>query len=65
MPYIQLELGHVTHDQKEKLIAEVTRVSSEILNIDKNSFYVLIKENDAENWGIGGLPLPQYLASKK
>jgi len=61
MPYIQIEAVHPTPEQKARLVAEITRSASEILGVDRQFFYVLIKENDAENWGIGGETLPNFL----
>ena len=61
MPYIQVEALHPTPEQKKRLVAELTRTASGILGVDEEFFYVLIKENDAENWGIGGKTLPDFL----
>lgn len=65
MPYIQVEAAKLTKEQKERLVTEITRVSSEIMELRKEAFYVLIKENDSDNWGIGGKTLTQILNEKK
>ena len=65
MPYIQVEAARLTKEQKERLVAEITRVSSEIMEIRKEAFYVLIKENDSDNWGIGGKTLTQIINENK
>ena len=65
MPYIQIEAVHPTPEQKARLVAELTRCASEILGVDRQFFYVLIKENDAENWGICGETLPNYLRARQ
>ena len=65
MPLISVEAVHPTKEQKEKLIAELTKKASEILGVDEQFFYVLVKENDAENWGVAGKPLPKFLADLK
>ena len=65
MPFISIEAAHPTKEQKEKLIAELTRVASDILGVDQKFFYVLVKENDLDNWGTGGKPLAQVLAANK
>ncbi|MDQ0204748.1 4-oxalocrotonate tautomerase [Pectinatus haikarae] len=58
MPYIQIEAGpHVSTEQKKQLIADITQDASKILGIPASGFYVLIKENYADNWGIGGRTL--------
>ena len=65
MPMISIEAVHPTKEQKEKLIAELTRVASEILQVDQKFFYVLVKENDLDNWGVGGKTLEKFLAENK
>lgn len=65
MPMISIEAMHPTKEQKERLIAELTRVSSEILGVDQKFFYVLVKENDLDNWGVGGKTLTQFMAENK
>ena len=65
MPLISIEAVHPTKEQKEKLIAELTKTASSILGVDEKFFYVLIKENDLDNWGVGGKTLAQFLAEQK
>jgi 4-oxalocrotonate tautomerase len=64
MPFIQLEGGRIKKEQKEKLISELTRVSSEILGIPEDVFLVLIKENDWDSWGTGGKVLSKVVAER-
>ncbi|MBQ9480419.1 MAG: tautomerase family protein, partial [Selenomonadaceae bacterium] len=52
-------------EQKEKLIADLTRVASEDLGVAPEFFYVVINEHDLDNWGVGGKTLEQFLADKK
>ena len=54
MPYITIESGLLTKDQKEKLIKRLTEVSSEVTNIPQEFFMVTIKELPDTNIGIGG-----------
>ncbi len=54
MPYITVEGGKLTTEQKENLIAKLTEVSSEIMNIPQDFFMVTIKELSDKNIGIGG-----------
>ena len=54
MPYITVEGGQLTAEQKGKLISELTKISSEIMNIPQDFFMVTIKELPHENIGIGG-----------
>lgn len=65
MPFIQLEGGKIDKYQKEKLISEFTRVASETLGIAEDAFIVLIKENDTDNWGVGGKVLSKVLAERE
>ena len=65
MPLISIDAVHPTKEQKEKLIAELTKTASSILGVDKKFFYVLVKENDLDNWGVGGKTLAQFLAEQK
>jgi 4-oxalocrotonate tautomerase len=54
MPYITVEGGNLTTEQKEKLISELTKVSSEIMKIPEDFFMITIKELPEKNIGIGG-----------
>ena len=65
MPIIRLDAVHPTKEQKEKLIADLTRVASEDLGVAPEFFYVLINEHDLDNWGVGGKTLEQFLADKQ
>ena len=65
MPLISIDAVHPTKEQKEQLIAELTKTASKILNVDEKYFYVLVKENDLDNWGVGGKTLAQFLAEQK
>jgi 4-oxalocrotonate tautomerase len=64
MPFIKLEAGRINSEKKEKLISELTRVASEILEIPEDAFVVLIKENEMDNWGTGGKVLSKVLADR-
>ena len=54
MPYITIESGAMTADQKKELIERMTAVASEITRIPDEFFMVTIKELPDENIGIGG-----------
>jgi len=64
MPFIKLEAGKMDKDKKEKLISEFTKIASETLGIPEEAFTVLIKENDTDNWGIGGKVLTNVMAER-
>lgn len=54
MPYISIESGKLTAEQKRLLIERLTTTASEITDIPKQFFTVTIKELPDENLGIGG-----------
>lgn len=54
MPYISVEGGLLSDEQKERLIKCLTEVSSEIMNVPKKFFTVTLKELPDKNIGIGG-----------
>ena len=64
MPFIQVETASATKEQKQALIAELTDAASRIMRIDAEAFYVLIKENSTDNWGLGGRVLTDVLKNK-
>lgn len=65
MPIISIDAVHPTKEQKEKLIAGLTKTASGVLGVDEKFFYVLVKENDLDNWGVGGKTLEKFLAENK
>ncbi|WP_088225614.1 4-oxalocrotonate tautomerase DmpI [Desulfosporosinus sp. FKB] len=64
MPFIKLEAGKMDKETKEKLISGLTKVASENLGIPEQAFTVLIKENEMDNWGVGGKVLTKVLAER-
>ena len=54
MPYIKIESGKLTDEQKTSLIKRLTEVSSEIMNIPQEFFTTTITEPPDKNFGIGG-----------
>lgn len=54
MPYITIESGALTSEQKKLLIERLTATASEITHILSQFFMVSIKELPDENIGIGG-----------
>jgi 4-oxalocrotonate tautomerase len=49
-----------TADEKARLIAGVSDLLLEVLGKPKDSTFVTIQEIDLENWGWGGLPVPEF-----
>lgn len=54
MPYITVEGGVLSDEQKEQLIKRLTEVSSEIMKVPPEFFMTTIKELPEKNIGIGG-----------
>lgn len=54
MPYISIESGKLTAEQKRLLIERLTTTASEITHIPQQFFTVTIKELPDKNFGIGG-----------
>lgn len=54
MPYISVESGKLSAEQKKQLIERLTLAASEITHIPVKFFTVTIKELPDENFGIGG-----------
>ena len=54
MPYISIESGRLSAEQKKELIERLTKAALGITNIPEQFFTVTIKELPDENFGIGG-----------
>ena len=54
MPFIAFESGQLTPAIRQRLIAELTRVSAEILGIPESYFLVALREWPNENVALGG-----------
>ena len=65
MPYISVESGALTSEQKKELIERLTTTASEITNIPAQFFMVTIKELPDENFGIGGKPIDEIKRNYK
>lgn len=62
MPYITVESGMLSDEQKEALIRRLTEVSSEIMHIPQEFFVTTIKELPDKNFGIGGRTIDKVKA---
>lgn len=62
MPYITIESGVLSEEQKEQLIKRLTEVSSEIMNVPQEFFVTTIKELPDKNFGIGGKTIDKVKA---
>jgi len=65
MPFIKVEAGKMDKETKEKLIYSLTKAASESLGIPEESFTVLLKENELDNWGVGGKLLTKVLEERE
>jgi 4-oxalocrotonate tautomerase len=62
MPYISIESGKLTEEQKKDLIVNITQTASGIMHIPQSFFSVTIKELPDENFGIGGRNIAEIKA---
>ena len=62
MPYISIESGRLTAEQKKQLIERLTATASEITHIPAQFFTVTIKELPDFNFGIGGKTIDKLKA---
>ena len=65
MPYISIESGQLTAEQKKQLIERLTKTAAEITHIPKQFFTVTIKELPDENFGIGGRSIDEIKRNYK
>lgn len=67
MPYISIESGNLTAEQKKQLIERLTATASEVthIHIPDQFFTVTIKELPDENFGIGGKSIVEIKRSYK
>ena len=54
MPYIKIESGKLSVEQKTLLIKRITEISAEIMNVPQEFFTTTITELPDKNFGIGG-----------
>ncbi|AMA58216.1 tautomerase family protein [Bradyrhizobium sp. CCGE-LA001] len=69
MPYVNIKVTRegtspgataTTPEQKAALIKGVSDLLFQILGKPQDSTFVVIDEVELENWGWGGLPVPDY-----
>ncbi|MED4354979.1 tautomerase family protein [Schinkia azotoformans] len=65
MPIIKLDSGKLTDAQIKELILKLTQTASEITNIPKEFFMVVINEHDDKNFGIGGQDIAEVKKNYK
>ena len=63
MPVITIEASPLAHGAKERLARELAEAASQITNVPKDAFVVIVKENSFENMAQGGVLLSERLKS--
>jgi len=73
MPYVNIKVTRegtapgataTTPEQKRALIKVVSDLLFEVLGKPHASTFVVIDEVDMENWGVGGVTVPEYRAQQ-
>ncbi len=62
MPYISVESGSLSDEQKTELIQKLTQTASEVMHVPQEFFTVTIKELPNLNFGIGGKTIDKVKA---
>ena len=62
MPIVTIQVTRegVTPEQKAALIKGATDLLVDVLDKPPALTFVIIQEVDLENWGVGGLPTPEF-----
>ncbi|MGL9728664.1 4-oxalocrotonate tautomerase DmpI [Enterococcus sp. DIV0756] len=55
MPVINFEIGKLSKEQKRQVVKEFTETAVKVTGLPADAFYIFIKENEADNVGVGGL----------
>ncbi|RXT52392.1 4-oxalocrotonate tautomerase [Bosea sp. Tri-44] len=50
----------VTQEEKARLIAGASQLLLDVLNKPLEATFIVIEEVELDNWGWGGLPVPEY-----
>lgn len=64
MPYVNVRITDEgnTAAQKAQVIHEITDVLVRVLGKDPATTFVVIDEVPLDNWGVAGIPTPEYRA---
>ena len=69
MPYVNIKVTRegttlgataITREQKAALIKGVSDLLFEVLGKPQDSTFIVLDEVELDNWGWGGLPVPDY-----
>jgi|UPI0002D29E4D 4-oxalocrotonate tautomerase len=55
----------VTAEEKKQLIEGASQLLLEVLNKPLDTTFVVIQEVEMENWGVGGMTVPEYRRQKQ
>ncbi|WP_250440933.1 4-oxalocrotonate tautomerase family protein [Caballeronia sp. AZ1_KS37] len=55
----------VTAEEKKQLIEGASQLLLEVLNKPLDTTFVVIQEVKMENWGVGGMTVPEYRRQKQ
>ena len=59
MPVVTFEAARLNIQQKQQLVAEFTETAARITGLPKETIFVFLKENSADNVGVGGVLLSE------
>ncbi|SAK55481.1 putative tautomerase [Caballeronia fortuita] len=74
MPIVTIQVtreGHtpganaVTAEEKKQLIEGASKLLLDVLNKPLDTTFVVIQEVDMDNWGVGGMTVPEYRRHKQ
>lgn len=69
MPYVNVKITREgsdpgssapTREQKAAVIKGITDLLFQVMGKHPSTTFVVIDEVELENWGVGGLPVPEY-----
>lgn len=66
MPYVNIKVTRegVSAEQKARLIAGVTQLLVDVLDKQPATTFVVIDEVELDNWGVAGVPVPEFRRGK-
>ena len=62
---VQITKEGVTREQKAAVIQGVTKVLEDVLQKPPHLTFVVIQEVELDDWGVGGLQVPEYRRSQE
>ncbi len=63
MPVVTFEVARLNREQKKQLVAEFTETAARVTGLPRESIFVFLKENCADNVGVGGVLLSEKRAN--